>query len=270
MDTTNVLGVFGDWHGNKAWSRAAIQEIAGNGIQYALHMGDFGLHAGNNGQKFLYRVNKTLEEEGIKLLVTLGNHEDYVAVSRLQPVRVEGFEDFRYDRRYPNIYYFQRGQRWEYGGTTFLSVGGANSIDRYRSHRIPNLSWWEGEQISLGDVYRSIGSAGDGVDVFLAHDAPLEVPLFGGHKTGNNHNWSYADLEYAQKSRESLSQIFPAARPKLSFHGHYHFYADHQVTMNDMKGNPFTFRSVGLDMDDHPNNIGLLEVPTLHFEMIDY
>lgn len=268
--TNDIIGVAGDWHGNYAWSRLALLEFAKYPVEYILHVGDFGVWPGNSGQKFLYRVNKIVGESDQKLLVTLGNHEDYTQVSRFQPVREAGFESFVHDPRYPNIYYFKRGVRWEYGGTSFLSLGGANSIDRFYPHRIPNISWWEGEQISLGDIYRAVEAAGDGVDVFLGHDAPLEVPLFGGHKTSGDSTWSYADLEYAQKSREALSQVFPVARPKLSFHGHYHFYADHKVTMKDVKGDDFTFRSIGLDMDDKPDNLGLLELPTLHFETISY
>jgi hypothetical protein len=267
-----LIGLAGDWHGNRGWARLRLLDFAVAGVKTIFHLGDFGIFPGNSARKYIHRLNGILRENDQELLVTLGNHEDYVQVSAMKPVTDGQWAGITvYNPDYPHIKYFKRGVAFEIEGVKFLSVGGANSIDRFYPHRIPNISWWEGEQISLGDVYRSVESAGDGVDVMLAHDAPAEVPLFDGHKSGaGSSNWSFSDLEYAQKSREALSQIIPVARPKMYLHGHYHFFADLDVPLKDWEGNEYTMRSICLDMDDNPNNIGVLELPTKEFTVLPY
>lgn len=57
-------------------------------------------------------------------------------------------------------------------------------------------------------------------------------------------------------------------KPNLLFHGHYHFYADHVTVMEDETGNLFNLHSVGLDMNRSKDNMALLMLDTLSFEMV--
>lgn len=260
----DIIGVAGDWHGNKGWARLRIENFADLGVTKILHLGDFGIWPGNPGAKYLHRVNKLLGQHGMTIYVTLGNHEDYVQVSRLQPAR-DG-SGWLFNPAYPNIMVAPRGHRWEWEGTSFVSLGGANSIDRFYMHRVENVSWWSGEQISLEDVFNTV--KGGHADVMLAHDCPYGVPLFGGHKAGTG-DWSYEDIAYSEKSRMMLKQAVDTVKPDLFFHGHYHFFADHTTVLNDGLDD-YTLHSIGLDQDTHVNNIGLLSLPDLDFTVVDY
>jgi len=265
MDT--YIGVAGDWHANKPWARLRLLDFAALGITKIIHVGDFGLWPGNPGAKFVHRVNSILQEHDMTIYVTLGNHEDYVRVARFHTVLEGENKGWQYELAYPHILYAPRGFRWEWEGVSFVSLGGANSIDRAYPHRVENVTWWSGEQISYGDVYRT--REGGHADVFIAHDCPEGVPLFGGHKAGTG-GWSYEDIAYAEKSRQSLRSAVDAVKPNLLLHGHYHFFADYTTELEDDNGEKYSLHSVGLDKDFAPNNIAILDLSTLELDIIDY
>lgn len=80
----------GDWHGNMRWAREAIPAAARTGASTILHVGDFGFWPGNEGAYFLRAVDHWARQvqrpkgaPGIeRILVTLGNHEDYDGLDR--------------------------------------------------------------------------------------------------------------------------------------------------------------------------------------------
>ena len=255
----------GDVHGNGGWVRKRLLDFADLGITKILQLGDFGLFSSNNADKYLHRVNKILAENGQTLFVTLGNHEDYVRVSRFQTLQDGENAGWQYEKAYPNILFAPRPHRWEWSGVSFVSLGGANSIDRI--YRTENISWWPGEQISLGEVWNT--REGGHADVFLAHDCPSGVPLFGGHKAGTG-NWGYEDIAYAVKSRDSLRDAVDVVKPDLLLHGHYHFLADYTTELLDNVDEKYTLHSVGLNKDEEKNNIAVLTLPTLQLDFIDY
>lgn len=260
MNDYKFVGVAGDWHGNNGWAGIAIAQFAAQNIKHILHLGDFGFWPGNSGQKYLHKVNKRLQANGQTLYVTLGNHEDYVHVSRLNPHPV--MPGFVYDSRYPNILVAVRGARWEWDGRSFVSLGGANSIDV--TGRTEWVNWWKAEQITLADVYNTV--SGGHADVMLAHDCPAGVNLFG-KRDELNSIWSPAELRYAQESRTMMRQAVDTVKPDLFLHGHYHFLADHTTVLNDGVED-YTLHSIGLDMDGSKNNLALLELSTLELEII--
>lgn len=248
------IGVAGDWHGNKAWSRHVIEKLAEEGIKHVLHVGDFGFWPGNHGRKYLYRVEKFLAIYDITLYVTLGNHEDYIQLSRFNPHPT--MEGFVYNRNYPHILVAKRGARWEWNGVSFMSLGGANSIDF--AHRRENFTWWPGESITISDVDRALD--GGYADVMISHDCPDGVNLPG--TLGNKDDgWSEEELVYAQQSRDMLRTVVNGVKPGILFHGHYHRFYDTSTVLND--GNEdYTLRSVGLDMDGSPDNLLVVEIAT--------
>lgn len=254
-----MIGIAGDWHGNKAWVRTAIERMGELGIKHVLHVGDFGFWPGNHGQKYLHRVNKFLKLHSITLYVTLGNHEDYVQVSALQPHPT--LEGFVYNRDYPNIVVAKRGARWEWNGVSFVSLGGANSIDF--THRTENISWWKGERIALGDIYRTV--EGGHADIMIAHDCPAGVNIFGNHRDEKN-GWTPTELEYAHQSRYALRQAVDGVKPDILFHGHYHRFLDLTSELNDGVED-YSLRSIGLDMDDSRHNLIVFETATRQYEV---
>lgn len=245
------VGVAGDWHGDTYFAHQALAAFAQAGVTEVLQLGDFGLWPGKSGAKYLYKLNKYLTDYGQTLYVTLGNHEDYTQVHEMIPVpRVEGFV---YNPLYPNIYFAERGARWVWNGVSFVSLGGANSIDF--TGRVEWVSWWREEQITLGDVYRTV--EGGHAQVMLAHDCPAGVNLFGTHRS-ENAGWSPTQLRYAQESRMMMRVAVDSVKPDMFFHGHYHHYLDVVSELNDGLDD-YSFHSIGLDMNgNYTHSSGIL------------
>lgn len=254
------LGIAGDWHGNKGWAKHALLKFSHMGIKHVLHVGDFGFWPGNHGRKYLYRINKFAELYGITLYVTLGNHEDYVQISAFQPhPKMKGFV---YNPDYPQILVATRGARWNWNDVSFVSLGGANSIDF--TGRTENITWWKGERITLGDIYRTV--EGGHADIMIAHDCPAGVNIFGSHRDEKN-GWTPTEIAYAQESRMALRQAVDGVKPDILFHGHYHRFLDLTTEMYDgVEG--YTLRSIGLDMDDSQKNLMVFELASREYLMI--
>lgn len=257
------IGVAGDWHGNLPWALSMLERFHTEGISKVLQLGDFGLFGDPDGITYLDTLSKAADRLGLKILVTLGNHDNYVMADAMTRIVDGEYAGWEHNPQFPNILYATRGQRWEWAGTSFVSMGGANSIDRYG--RTEGVNWWAGEQISYGDIYRTID--GGFADVFLAHDCPAGVPLFGSHRTDDS-KWSAEALDYAQHSRVATRQAVDGVKPSLYFHGHYHHYLDLHTELSDVFGNTYTLHSIGLDKDDCDNNIGILSLPSMEFTTI--
>lgn len=259
----DYVGVAGDWHGDKAWAKSALYTLADYGVTVVLHVGDFGFWPGNSGQKYLHYVNKILVEKSMTLFVTLGNHEDYVQISTFSPH--PEFEGFVYDKNFPNIIVAKRGTRWEWQGVSFMSLGGANSIDF--TSRTEWINWWSAEQISMADVYNSI--EGGHVDVMITHDSPYGVPIFGTHKDEDDSSWSETALNYAVQSRHAMRVVVDAVKPNILIHGHYHVILDVVATLNDGQDD-YDIRNVCLDMNSsRDGNIAIFNLNTQDIERVD-
>ena len=255
------VGVAGDWHIDGAWAERSLKNFARAGVSLILHVGDFGFWNNAAGVAYLDKVQSVSAHYGLTVLVTLGNHEDYVMVGEY--VSHPDFEGFVYDPARPNIIVATRGVRFLVDGVDFVSLGGANSIDR-NSHT-EGIDWWREEQISLGDVYRTVQ---DGhATVMVTHDCPTGVNLFANHRD-DDHGWSRAALVYAQQSRDMLRQAVDGVTPEVLFHGHYHRYMD-QVTLLNNGVEDYQTRTIGLDMNRHPNNIGIFTPRTQTFTILD-
>lgn len=263
---TTLIGIAGDWHGDQNWALARLQDFRASDVKLILHLGDFGIWQDVDGDSYLSTMNTALADNGQHILVTLGNHENYTMVGALVTITGGQFAGWQFNPELPRILYATRGQRWEWEGVSFVSLGGANSIDRFT--RQEGINWWSEEQISYGDVMRT--ADGGYADVFLSHDCPSGVPLFDeGHDTQVvGAKWSEAALTYAAHSRESLRAAVDDVKPGVLFHGHYHHYLDLHTELTDWNGEDYTLHSVSMGMNDQPNNIGVLELPSKEFTLI--
>lgn len=254
------IGIAGDWHGDTGCAKNALLKFSHLNIRHVLQVGDFGFWPGNSGYKYLRKVNHYAELYNVTLYINLGNHEDYVQVAALKPHPT--MEGFIYNPYFPNIIVATRGARWEWNDVSFVSLGGANSID-YEG-RIEGISWWKEEQISLGDIYRTV--EGGHADIMISHDCPAGVNILGSHREEKN-GWRPTELAYARKSREALRQAVDGVKPDILFHGHYHLFRDLTTVLNDGIED-YTLRSVGLDMNGNPNNLMVFELATRDFVML--
>lgn len=259
---TYTYGIAGDWHGNLPWAIKSLGEFHSAGITEALHLGDFGLFGDDDGIEFILTVNEMCAKYGITLLVTLGNHDNWVMFDAFVAIEDGQYDGWLHNPLFPNVLYAPRGHRWEREGVSFVSLGGANSIDRYG--RVEGINWWAGEQISYGDIYQT--RAGGYADVFLAHDCPQGVNLFDTHRSDDK--WSAEAVEYAQHSRVATRQAVDGVKPAMYFHGHYHHYLDQVTTLTDEDDVSYDLRTIGMDKDDCDNNLGLLELPSMKFTIL--
>jgi hypothetical protein len=236
------IGVLGDLHGRDGWlTRTAIPFYKANGISKIVQVGDFGIWPGGSGHSFAKRVNAELEAADMTIYVTPGNHDDYDQINDV-PVQENGWQYYR-DR----ILLAPRGHRWEWEGRSFVSLGGAPSVDR--TWRLEDMgiggingyvenpedaelprrgkSWWPEEMITREDVDRTV--AGGYADIMIGHDAPI-IEGIDSRISGNPHGFNPRDLHYAAQGRALMHEAAAGVMPKLFFAGHYHFFVDEVKT----------------------------------------
>lgn len=245
---SEIVGLAGDWHGNTIWARECLIQLAGFNVHQVYHLGDFGIWPGDRGKRYVDRVNATARHFGIDIWVTPGNHEDYDQISAL-PVGDDGLQ-----RVATNIALIPRGHRWEHGGRSFVSLGGAPSIDF--EQRVEGVSWWRGETVTIEEAM-AVREAGQ-ADVMLTHDSPDfgtdQVQAIINTPTDKN-PWSTAGLRYASEGRQMMDIAVSGVIPALLAHGHYH-------VAGDTESRPGT-RFLALAGDGMPGNVALLQLPDL-------
>lgn len=156
-----------------------------------------------------------------------------------------------------------RGHRFSMGGRTFVSLGGAPSIDF--ETRTRGTDWWPEEMIERTEA-EAVGAAGY-ADVMLTHDSPdgpWWTPRVAHICATNPLGWSRTALAYAAAGRRRLSISYEGVRPRLLVHGHYHVADEATVTSNGHSG-----RVVALAADGQENNAALLDLDGLDVTWID-
>jgi predicted phosphodiesterase len=209
-DPTNLM-LAGDWHGNLQWAEQVIRYAARHDVDTILQLGDFGYWVDDaRTELYLSIIDAMLDEAGIRLFWLDGNHEDHT--------RTVEWQD---PTRYPNVTYLGRGFRWQWWGKTWMSVGGAMSVDK--RYRAEGVSWWPEEELTDADV--AYAGRDGRVDVIVSHDCPrgVDIPGVGPDtKGGTRGNWPPDILAEAQQHRDKLATICRATAPDWLFHGHYH------------------------------------------------
>jgi hypothetical protein len=260
MELKKRIGLSGDWHGNTMWAVAALKGFHLEGVDTVYHVGDFGFWPGNEGKKFLRAMERQLVLYNITLYVTLGNHEDYPQVEAL-PVSEDGL---RWATKH--IAVFPRGYRWEVDGVSFVSLGGAPSINFTDLKK--GISWWPEEALTMGDIYRlSESSAGfPRTDVMITHDAPDGIPPLDALMAGNASEWNEEGIQYAEEGRKLMNAAVEIVKPQMFVHGHYHY--DYVVNVEFGEEEKFMTTVVGLNRDTYKNNNMILDLNTMKTEWI--
>ena len=223
----STVALAGDWHGNTRWALARITEVAERGVALILHLGDFGIWPGTSGRVYLSKLEEACAAYGVGIWVTPGNHEDWGQLTRLwtDPAHVG-----RPLQLTKHIAVLPRGYRFELEGRSFVSLGGAPSVDL--ADRSRGMDWWPEEAITPEGVALVIN---DGyADVMLAHDAPLtpyEVDRVAYIRTHNEFGWPDDALAYARVGAELMHEAFLGVAPRLFAHGHYHVSGEATVRL---------------------------------------
>lgn len=141
---------------------------------YVIVLGDFGLLFALQENLFEHLALKAANEKPYKILFLDGNHENF---SRLLAESCDcnfGGNIARQLTEYKNIIWMQRGCCYQIDNKKILTFGGGTSIDK--AYRIPDISWWEEENISDQDIenYKNtIKKYGKDYDYVLTHAAPV-------------------------------------------------------------------------------------------------
>lgn len=255
MTTETVnLGFAGDWHGQLLWALQCLKAFKENNITKIYHVGDFGLWPGE--EKYLIRINQTLQNNNQTLYVTLGNHENYDRVKRM----TTNIDGWMLIKEYPNILYAPRGHVWTEQGINMGSLGGAGSIDR--NLRTVNKSWWPEEEITEQDSTTMIenfkNSGLNNIDIMITHDAPAGL-----HRPTSFTSrpvWITPEVEhYCYTQRVILRNTVDSIKPSNLIHGHWHYYVNDMIEGADENLNEYKTNVYGLASDNMPKNIMILK-----------
>lgn len=218
----------GDTHGSRTqinylFDMAKHNDCDGPIIQ----VGDFGYSPRREfGHTFLDTVEKLCKKHDKELWWLDGNHEDHDEIDRLlgghyqdSPVVTKRESKTTPGNiiEFPHIKYLPRGCTFELDGVSFMSYGGAFSIDR--AWRTKYVSWFPQEMIDYDHIANDIPD--DHVDVLLSHDVPL------GYKFGYD-EYSQASIT-SRTAREALFMLVQKITPKVCMGGHHHIYDKYEI-----------------------------------------
>lgn len=246
LNTTSRIAVAGDWHTDIAWMLETVERINVSGVKHILHVGDFGygMYGADEFEEVaMSQLSDLLDSYDMQIAVTLGNHENWGRFNNLEPLDNGAFEVWK------NIFLLPRGYGFSINGLSFLSLGGAASINYLDLKE--GIDWWREEAITMGDIYRLDGKQ---ADIMITHDAPSEVLALTENQTKLMENWSDEALSYSMGSQQSISAAVGIVKPEILFHGHYHI--DYLETVNVGE---YKIDVVGLHMNGNPNNVVLFD-----------
>ena len=259
-DVEHVVALAGDWHGNFPWARARLMSLGERGVRTVFHTGDFGIWPGPLGKKYIRGLEKFCARCGITVYVTAGNHEDWPRLLAKRPEQRNDLGSLLWLADHVAV--FPRdpaGHRFEMGGRTFLSLGGAPSVDF--EDRSRGRDWWPEEMIPRETAERV--SADGYADVMLTHDAPdhpWQTPRVAHVCATNPLGWSRDALAYAAVGRHRLITVFLGVQPRVLAHGHYHLGDEALV---DLPDRDHGCRVFSLACDGMADNMALLDLRTL-------
>jgi Calcineurin-like phosphoesterase len=269
--------VAGDWHGDGRWAVGAIWDagrlLADEQLRVIVHCGDFGFwpykvrdwSEGDRkpaGLQYLLDVQSALELADAHILVTPGNHDDYDAMEGWAEPGYPPYAAFMPDTPYGRlnrIHVLPRGHRWTWHGRTWLSAGGAVSVDRLLPPpaRVEHESWWPQEEITDEQEAAIIGHGH--ADVMVTHDYPARVQHSFDHHLGPH--FHPGDLERAARHQRRLQRIVDAVQPGWLIHGHLH--RAYSRTYDWGWG---SVEVTGMNMNGERGNYAVLDVRTMTWQ----
>lgn len=129
-------------------------------------LGDVGALTWDKSKETLYNI-EWLQDRNFTTLFIDGNHDNFDILDNLPTEQIYGSE---VGVLAEGVYHLKRGNIYSINGKTFLTIGGATSIDK--EHRLPNRSWWEQETLDWGEEENTFLNLQDNdfkVDYILTH-----------------------------------------------------------------------------------------------------
>ena len=167
-----MIYITGDTHGTADWEKINTtnfpeqKELTKD--DYLIILGDFGgVWDGAEQDRYIL---KTYDKRYFTTLFIDGNHENH---DLLDKYPVEEWNGGKIHRITDNVIHLMRGQVFTFGGSTFFTMGGAESTDR--EYRKEGESWWAREFPSdeeYEEALCNLAKHNFNVDVVLTHCAP--------------------------------------------------------------------------------------------------
>lgn len=274
-----LILLLGDSHGSPFAIEQAYKTALEVGCKKIVSLGDYGYWEHRyGGPEFLDLTSDGFRQTGIPFYWLDGNHEahswlrmtseqiaqikanykkqfgvDPDTISRVdqlvpassyrENLNPEGFWTIR-----PGLFYAPRGHAFVWDNVSFMTMGGAYSIDR--GSRKLNDSWWLEEEITDEEI--DAGIAKGQIDVLLSHDVPDGADItWQMHRIGKR----FALIKDAEAGRQKLRRLVDSIRPSHIFHGHYHI---RYTSRADFGYGPV--KIVGLDCEyNEPDNMYILD-----------
>lgn len=209
----------GDTHGNLGHANYLVRMAKKEGCDRVFVLGDFGMWEHQKaGVYFLDMLDEYCNTNNITMYFLDGNHDK-------TSLAVEMYSEDRDDENFmivrPHIRYAWRGHRWTWDDVTFISLGGAYSVDkayrldleaRYPGKYGPESLWFPEEEMTDVDMAAILEDATK-VDVMLAHDKPR----------CSDPRWNRKDIPDCWPNQDRLQRAVETLNPRFFLHGHLHF-----------------------------------------------
>ncbi len=212
-----MIFVTGDTHGQHNFGKLAAFARERDDLtkdDYMIITGDFGAVW---DRETLEKDLKPYSDLPFTVLFVDGNHENF---DLLDEHKVEHWHGGKVHFIKPDIIHLMRGQIYDIEGKTFLSFGGATSIDRCLRHE--NADWWSRERPSheeLDEALSNLSVRGNKVDFIITHSCDEKALYYPPLKTRTTMMSTYPE-------NKLLSNIEDAATYEHWYFGHYHMDGD--------------------------------------------
>jgi hypothetical protein len=253
-DETRVA-VAGDWEslGDHVFGKLRRLRLLYPDIRTVLHLGDLRWEPPvrvssellYRHDSFLPRLERELAATDLRVLLTPGNHDDWTV---LKPAFLAHPERPR--RLSPSMWALPRGFRFTLASRSFLSFGGAVSVDADRG---------VAEAPTDEDVARAV--RGGAVDVLLTHEPPNAGIREVADLIARPGRWTQQRLQRSADSRRRIDRLVAAVQPTLTLHGHMHVAG----RIRDGNGH----ETIALPAATEPGNLMLLNLPSLTVSDLD-
>lgn len=221
ISKVNRIYIRGDVHGDFDWLAKFCE-------QENTTLNDVMILAGDSGLLF-YGKNKTREqllkkicaEAPLTFLVVRGNHDNRPANEGMR-LRWNDLVcgDCYWEDEYPNILYAEEIGRYWIRYRSFLTIGGAYSVDKF--YRLAqHWTWYPDEELTDQEMTAAIEElAGEEFDYIISHTAPLDMEP----------TWLFMrgidQTTISKRMEKFLQRIKNCVNYKMWIWGHYH--DDHQ------------------------------------------
>ena len=223
----HTIAIVGDWESHRTDIETTLDVIrrAAPGTRTIMHLGDLRFAAppvGNGthlefGPRFLPWLDERLHDRNIeRLLLTPGNHEWWQQLH--QEFTRHPNRPYRVSRK---IWILPRGFEFRIADTTFLSFGGAASLDQG-----PGSSRWSTHEVASAAEAAAVHPT-QHINVLLLHEA-VNAGIAGIDAIINRAaRWPIERLRASNDSRALVTALRTRLGPDLTFHGHMHIAGSH-------------------------------------------